>query len=147
MPIAPQTIQVSGAGVDLSPRFLANNTVVASPATAEEKVVAQLGPFTGALAVGSGAFIIAQCAYHVGTSGTAAQYRIRTGTTAGAGTVVFDSGVSTAGVTAAAFVVENMTAFDSSPTLPGQSYCLTVAVSAASAASTVSAVSIAAFVI
>jgi len=147
MPVAPQTIQVSGAGVDLSPRFLANNTVVASPATAAEVVVATLGPFTGALAVGSGVFILGQVALHVGTSGTSVQYRVRQGTTAGSGTVVFDSGACTSGVTATAFLVENITAFDSSPTLPGQSYCLTVTVGAASAASTASAVSIAGFVI
>jgi len=142
MPVAPQTIQVSGAGIDLSPRVLANNTVVASPATALETVVATLGPFTGALAVTSGVFIVAQAALKVGTSGTTVQYRIRQGTTAGSGTVVFDSGATNAGVTAANLAVENITAFDTSPVLPGQSYCLTVQVASASAASTVSAVNI-----
>src|SRR5690242_9580208 len=108
MPVAPQTIQVSGAGVDMSPRFLANNTVVASPATAAETVVASLGPFTGALAVGSGVFIMAQVAMTVGTSGTSARYRVRQGTSAGSGTGVFDSGACGAGITATAVLVENI---------------------------------------
>lgn len=147
MPPVPQTIQVSGAGVDLSPRFSANNTVVASPATAAETVVGTLGPFSAPLAVGSGVFIVAQVAFTVGTSGTTTRYRIRQGTTAGSGTVVFDSGATNAGVTAANLVIENMTAFDTSPTLPGQAYCLTLTVGSASAASTVTAVSMAGFVI
>jgi hypothetical protein len=147
MPVAPQTIQVSGAGVDLSPRFLANNTVVASPLTAAEVVVATLGPFTGALAVGSGVFLLAQAAFTVGTSGVSARYRIRQGTTAGSGTVIFDSGVCTAGTTAGNLVVENVLGFDSSPTLPGQSYCLTMAVGSASATSAVSAVAITGLVV
>jgi hypothetical protein len=147
MPVSPQTIQVSGAGVDLSPRFLANNTVVASPATAAETVVASLGPFTGALVVASGVFVFAQVSLTVGTSGTSARYRIRQGTTAGSGTVVYDSGVCGAGITATASLVENIVGFDSSPTLPGQSYCLTVTVGSASATSTASAVAIAAIVI
>ncbi len=147
MPVTPQTIQVSGAGVDFSPRFVANNTVVASPATAGETVVATLGPFRAPLAVGSGVFIMAQAALTVGTSGTTAQYRIRQGTTAGTGTVVFDSGACSAGVTAAALLVENLLGFDASPTLPGQSYCLTVQVASGAATSTVSAVSIAGFCI
>lgn len=142
MPVTPQTIQVSGAGVDMSPRFLANNTVAGSPATAAETVVGTLGPFTGALTVASGVWIAAQVALTVAASGTSARYRIRQGTSAGSGTVIFDSGVCTAGVTAAALLVENVIGFDTSPTLPGQSYCLTVAVGGASATSTASAVSV-----
>ena len=147
MPASPTPIAVSGAGVDLSPRFLANNTIVASPATAAEVVVATLGPFTAPLASGSGVFIMAQVAIKIGTSGTSAQYRIRQGTTAGSGTVVFDSGATGAGITATAVLVENICAFDQSPTFPGQSYCLTVTVGSASAASTASAVCIAGFAI
>jgi hypothetical protein len=146
MPTTPQTIQMSGAGVDLSPRFSANNSVVASPATAVETVVATLGPFTSNVAVGSGVFIIAQAAFTVGTSGTNVRYRIRQGTTT-SGTTVFDSGLVNAGITAAGLAVENITAFDASPVLPGQSYCLTLTVALASATSTVSAVSVAGFVI
>src|SRR6476660_3314293 len=128
MPTTPQTIQMSGAGVDLSPRFSGNNTVVASPATAAETVVATLGPFNSNVAVGSGVFIVAQAALTVGTSGTNVRYRIRQGTTAGSGTTVFDSGLVNAGITAAGLQVENITAFDAAPVLPGQSYCLTLTV-------------------
>lgn len=140
-------IQMSGAAVDLSPRFVQSQSIVASPATAAETVIAQLTGITSAVQQGSGVFLFAQVAYHVGTSGTAAQYRIRQGTTAGSGTVVFDSGASTAGVTAAAFVVENIFGFDTAATLPGQAYCLTLTVASASAASTVSAVNLAALLI
>src|SRR5215469_9758112 len=139
-----QTIQVSGAGVDLSPRFSANNTVVASPATAAETVVATIPAIQSAVVTGSGVLLIAQIAYKVGTSGASAQYRIRQGTTAGAGTVVFDSGVCTAATSATNLVIENMIGFDTSPTLPGQAYCMTLTVGSASAASTVSAASMAA---
>src|SRR6516225_2007593 len=114
-----QTIQVSGARVDLSPRFAANNTVVASPALAAETVVASLPAIGSAVVTGSGVLIMAQIAYTVGTSGVSARYRIRQGTTAGSGTVIFDSGVTTAGVAAAALVIENMIGFDASPTFPG----------------------------
>jgi hypothetical protein len=147
MPSQLQSIQVSGAGVDLSPRFLANNTIVGSPATAAETVVASLGPMTGAVVQGSGVLILAQVAYTVGTSGTQARYRIRQGTTAGAGTVIFDSGLTNAGITAANLVVENIIGFDTAAVFPNQSYCLTVAVSAASAQSTVSACSMAAIAV
>jgi len=57
------------------------------------------------------------------------------------------SGVTTAGITAAGLVVENLFGFDSSPTLPGQAYCLTLTVGSASAASTVSAAAAAAIVV
>lgn len=146
MPSQLQTIQVSGAGVDMSPRFSANNTVVASPATAGETVVATVGPIASAIVAASGVYISAQIAYTVGTSGTAARYRIRQGTTT-AGTVIFDTGPTTAGVTAAALVIDNIFGFDASPTFPGQAYCLTLLVAAASATSTVSAAVMAAQVI
>jgi len=43
--------------------------------------------------------------------------------------------------------VENITGFDASPTLPGQTYCLTMTVGGASATTAVSACSIAGLVI
>ena len=142
-----QTIQVSGAGVDLSPRFAANNTVVGSPALAAETVVCSLPAIGSAVVTGSGVLILAQIAYTVGTSGASARYRVRQGTTAGSGTVVFDSGVTTAGIAAAALVVENLIAFDTSPTFPGQAYCLTLTVGSGAATSTVSAASIACLIV
>lgn len=147
MPSQLQSIQVSGAGVDLSPRFAANNTVVGSPALAAETVVCQLGAIASAVVTASGVLLIAQIAYTVGTSGASARYRIRQGTTAGSGTVVFDSGITTAGVAAAALVIENMVGFDASPTFPGQAYCLTLTVGSGAATSTVSAACIAALIV
>lgn len=87
--------------------------------------------------------IIAQVAYTVAGSGTAVTYRIRTGVTAGAGTVVVTTGATTAGIAAAGLVVENIIGLHTSPaSLSGQQYSLTVAVTGGSGASTVSAVAI-----
>lgn len=142
-----QTIQVSGAGVDLSPRFSANNTVVASPSGTAETVVASITAIGSPVVQGSGVLLMAQAAYTVAGSGVSARYRIRQGTTAGSGTVIFDSGVTTAGIAAAGLVIENIIGFDTAATFPGQSYCLTIAIGSGSGASTVSAVSIAAIII
>lgn len=142
-----QSIQVSGAGVDLSPRFSANNTVVGSPATNAETVVASITAIGSAVVQGSGVLIIGQCAYTVGTSGASARYRIRQGTTAGSGTVIFDSGVTTAGVSAGNLVIENMIGFDTAAVFPGQAYCLTLTVGSGAATSTVSAASIACLIV
>lgn len=136
-----QTIQVSGAGVDLSPRFAANNTVVGSPGAASETVVCSLPAIGSAVVTGSGVLILAQIAFTVGTSGTACTYRIRQGVTAGAGTVIFNSGAITSGIAAGNLVIENLIGFDASPTFPGQAYCLTLQVTAGAATSTVSAAS------
>jgi hypothetical protein len=136
-----QTIQVSGAGVDLSPRAGGNNTVVGSPATNAETVVCSIPAIQSAVVTTSGVLITAQIAYTVGTSGASARYRIRQGVAAGAGTVIFDSGVTTAGITAAGLVIENLFGFDASPTFPGQAYCLTLTIGSGAATSTVSAAS------
>jgi hypothetical protein len=136
-----QTIQVSGAGVDLSPRAGGNNTVVGSPALAAETVVCSIPAIQSAVVATAGVFISSQIAFTVGTSGASARYRIRQGVAAGAGTVIFDSGVTTAGITAAGLVVENLFGFDASPVFPGQAYCLTLTVGSGAAVSTVSAAS------
>lgn len=139
MPSQLQTIQVSGAGVDLGPRMGGNNTVVGSPAAAAETVVASIPAISDAVVTSKGVFLNFCVAYTVGTNGTAVTYRIRQGTTAGAGTVVYTSGAITSGIAAANLVVESINGFDASPTFPGQAYCLTLTVTAGSAASTVSA--------
>ena len=141
MPSQLQTIQVSGAGVDFGPRMGGNNTVVASPATSAETVVASIPAITDAIVVTKGVFMNFVVAYTVGTSGTAVTYRIRQGTTAGSGTVVFTSGATTGGIAAANLVVESINGFDASPTFPGQAYCLTLTVTGGAATSTVSAAS------
>src|SRR5215469_7409104 len=123
-----QPISVNGIGVDLSGRFSANTTVVASPATNAETVVASITAISSPVVVASGVLIFAQAAYTVGTSGTAVTYRIRQGTTAGSGTVLTTTGATTAGVSAGNLVVENVFALDTASTFPGQSYCFTIQV-------------------
>jgi hypothetical protein len=135
-----QTIQVSGAGVDLSPRIGGNTTIVASPSGTAETVVGSIPAISSAVVAATGVLVLAQVAYTVAGSGTAVTYRIRQGVTAGAGTVLTTSGATTAGIAAAGLVVENIFALDTSPTFPGQAYCLTVAVTGGSGASTVSAI-------
>jgi len=116
-----------------------NNTVVGSPAAASETVVASIPAINDSIAVSKGVFLNFCIAYTIGTSGTAVRYRVRQGVVAGSGTVLFDSGAITSGVTAALLVVESINGFDASPTFPGQAYCLTLTVTAGAAASTVSA--------
>lgn len=135
----PVPIQQAADSIDLSPRFFASTAVTGSPAAAAETVVATLTP-TGDIAVTLGVFVMAAVAFTVGTSGTAVRYRIRR--TGVAGTVVFDSGATTAGVTAGNLVNENVQGFDNGPTMPGQVYVLTLQVTAGAAASTVSAANI-----
>lgn len=139
MPSLLGTIQVSGAGVDLGPRMGGNNTVVGSPAAAAETVVASVPAIADAVVTSKGVFLNFCVSYTVGTSGTAVTYRIRQGTTAGSGTVVYTSGAITSGITAANLVVESINGFDTAPTFPGQAYCLTLQVTGGAAASTVSA--------
>src|SRR5215469_16948845 len=117
-----QQIALSGAVVDLSPRFAANQTVVGSPATNGATSVATIPAIGSAVQQGSGVLIIAQVAYTVGTSGTAATYKIRQGTTAGSGTTIFSTGAITSGIAAGNLVIENIFGLDTSPTLPGQAY-------------------------
>jgi hypothetical protein len=138
---------VSGAGVDLSPRFAANNTVVGSPALAAETVVCSLPAIQSAVVTASGVLILAQIAWTVGTSGVSARYRIRQGVTGGAGTVLFDSGITNAGVAATNLVIENMIAFDASPTFPGQGYHMSLTVGSGAAVSTVSAASMSCLIV
>jgi hypothetical protein len=134
-----QTIQVSGAGVDLGPRMGGNNTVVGSPATNAETVVCSVPAISDAVVNSKGVWLNFCVSYTVGTSGTAVQYRVRQGVVAGAGTVVYNSGAITSGITAANLVVESINGFDASPTFPGQAYCLTMTVTGGAATSTVSA--------
>jgi len=134
-----QPISVNGAGVDLSARMGGNSTVVASPATNAATVVASIPAIQSAVVAASGVIIFAQVAYTVGTSGTAATYKIRQGTTAGAGSTIFNSGAITSGIAAGNLVVENVFGFDTSPTFPGQAYCLELTITGGAATSTVSA--------
>lgn len=135
----PVPIQQAADSIDLGPRFFFTATVAGSPAAAAETIVATLTP-TGDIAVTKGVFLFGALAFTVGTAGVSARYRIRQ--TNAAGTVVFDSGATTAGIAAANVVAADVQGVDTAPTMPGQVYVLTLTVGSASAASTVSAASL-----
>lgn len=139
----PDVLNVDATHIDFSHRAAQTSTVVGSPATNAETVVCSTPAFPAGYqpAVTLGVFIWFQVAYTVGTSGASAQYRIRQGVTAGSGTIVFNSGATTAGIAATNLVLENIIGFDTAPgTLPGQQYSLTLTIGSGAAASTVSAV-------
>lgn len=138
----PQRYESSG--FDLHNRFLASTTVVASPSAAAETIIAQV-TVAEPEAVISGVMLDGWAAFTVGTSGTAVNLRIRR--TNVSGTIIAATGALTGGVAAGNLLAQDLAAFDASPTLPGQVYCLTMQVTAGAAASTVSAVRLAAIVV
>lgn len=142
MPAVP--IKSDAAALDLSARVPVSTTVVASPAAAVETIIGQIA-LTGDVAVQRSVIVRGFAAFTVGTSGTAARLRIRR--TNVAGTVVGDSGALTGGIAAAAVVAENVVGVDAAPSNTGQVYVLTLQVTAAAAASTVSAVELDAIVV
>ena len=139
----PYPIRTGAQGLDLSSRVLSSSTVVGSPALAAETVVCSVTGIDGNLPVMAGVFLSGVVSFTVGTSGTAIRVRIRTGTTAGSGTVIADTGAVTGGVAAAGLISQDIQGFDTAATNgapPGStSYCLTLQVTAGAAASTVSA--------
>ena len=133
----PVPIGESSAGVDFSQRAAATTTVVASPALAAETIIASLTLNTDE-AIVSGVMLRGFAAFTVGTSGTATTLRIRQ--TNVSGTVVATTGALTGGVAAGNLVADTILGFDTSPAKTGQTYVLTLQVTAGAAASTVSAV-------
>ena len=142
MPAVP--IGESAASFDLQPRVPVSTTVVASPAAAAETIIAQIA-LTGDVAVLRSVIVRGFAAFTVGTNGTAVTLRIRKDNVSG--TIVGNSGALTGGIAAANLVVENVVGVDASPSNTGQVYCLTLQVTAGSAASTVSAVELDALVV
>jgi len=138
-------IRITSSGVDLSDRFAASTTVVASPAAAAETIIASL-TLAGNLSVKTGVLLTGWAAYTVGTSGTAVQLRLRQ--TQVAGTLVAATGALTGSQHGAAILtVDDIQGLDASPVFPGQVYVLTMQVTAGAAISTVSAVFLSAFAI
>lgn len=135
---------------DQSPRFYTTSTVVASPAGASETVIASITGIDGGLGVATGVWLSGDASFTVGTSGTAVRLRIRTGVTAGAGTVVSDTGALTGGVAAGNLLSQDIqgtdTAASGGTAVASTSYCLTLTVTAGAAASTVSQVNLVALV-
>ena len=132
-------------GIDLSGRFFVTTAVVASPAAAGETIIASLTVSANA-ALTSGVWLAGWAAYTVGTNGTAVQLRLRQ--TNVAGTVVGNTGALTGSQHGAAILsADDVNGFDAAAVLPGQTYVLTMQVTAGSAVSTVSGVFLSATVI
>ena len=141
-----QPISVNGMAVDLSSRVKQTSTIIGSPAAASETVVATTPAFDSSIAIMAGCLVIAELAYTIGTNGVSCRVRIRQGTST-AGTVVYDSGVTTGGHnTATQLVADSAGAFDTAAAA-GQQYTLTLTIGSGSAASTVSIVSLTAIAI
>lgn len=136
----PVPIQESAANLDLSPRVFSTATVVGSPADATETIVASV-TCTGDIAVVSGIVVMAFAAFTIGTNGVSANLKIRR--TNASGTTVVATGVVNEGGSAATQLgFRYAQGFDTGPTMPGQVYVATLTVGSATAASTVSAVSL-----
>lgn len=134
-------ITESARALDLSARLVDSTVVVASPALAAETIIAQV-QVPGGLTYAAGVRLSGWAAFTVGTSGTTVRLRIRHATVAG--TIVADSGACN---DAAGVVDErNVHGFDAAPG-DGQLYVLTMQVANGAAASTVSAVELAAIAV
>ena len=140
MPV--ETVKSSGKTTDLSSRVVASSAIVGSPALAAETIVCQVTGIGVDVPVMSGVFLSGDVSFTVGTSGTAIRVRIRTGTVAGAGTVIADTGAITGGVSATNLLSQDVQGFDTAASggaAPGTtSYHLSLQVTAGAAASTVS---------
>lgn len=133
---------MSAEGIDLSPRFFYTEAITASPALAAEVVVATLNIADDLTAV-EGVYLSAWASLTVGTAGVSIVTRIRRDSLTG--TVIKASGATTA--VAAQLVDRAIAGVDESPTFPNEVYVLTMQVASASAESTLSAVTLAAWVI
>lgn len=132
----PEPIRQSAIALDLSPRVVTTSAVTGSPAAAAETIVGTLPAITANVTAALAVIINFTVAWTVGTSGTAATFRIRQ--TGLAGTVIFNSGAIT--VTAATLRCDDVMGFDTASVIPGQVYVCTLIVTAGAAISTVSAV-------
>jgi len=130
-------IAISGNAIDLSSRVIVRTVVAGSPATNEEHVIATTFAVDAAAALAKTTVILAWAAFTVGTSGTAARLRVRQ--TDVNGSVVADSGATTAGVSATALMTLDCAGADASPATPAI-WCMTLQITGGAAVSTVSAV-------
>lgn len=133
---------LSAAGVDLSPRVQRTATVVASPAAATETIIASL-TISGNLATGLGVVLFGWCAFTAGTNAVGGQVKLRK--TDASGSTLVDSGAVT--VVATKLYAPSVVAVDTSPSLPGQVYVMTLTMASGSAESTVSAVQLHALIV
>lgn len=138
----PEAIRLSGIGVATGDRLFRTATVAASPADATETVIASLA-IGEDIAIGKGILVSGFAAFTVGTNGTNSNLRIRR--TSVAGTILKATGALT--TAAAALFAPSIVVLDTGGALPNQTYVLTLTVTAATAASTVSAVELIAEVV
>ena len=151
MASSSDNITRSSKGLDFSQRFATSSTVVGSPATNAETVVCSVTGIPTDTPVMSGVFLSGDASFTVGTSGTAVRLRIRTGTTAGSGTVIADTGALTGGVSAGNLLSQDIQGTDTASTggvaAASGSYCLTLTITGGAATSTVSQTNLVAFVL
>jgi len=138
----PEPIQVSGANVDLSPRYFYTEAITGSPAAATETIVATLA-VRGDISVMEGVRLSGYVAFTAGTDGVSAVVRIRQ--TDASGTIIKASGA--VNVTAAQLYDRAIVGVDEAAALPNQVYVMTLTVASGSAASTVSSVLLDALVV
>lgn len=136
-----EPITTTAVGLDLSSRVVASTAVVASPADATETIIASVTLPKG-LTIVAGVALVCQAAFTVGTNGVSALLRVKQTNTSGA--VKATSGAITE--TAANLDSSTIVGFDTAPA-DGQVYKATLTLASASAASTVSAVTLVAIVV
>lgn len=134
----PRVIEYEAANIDFQTRIAHSAVVVASPAAAAETIIASI-TIPGDIFVTTGVYLVGFAAFTVGTNGTAANLRIRR--TDASGTVVVTTGATTGGIAATNLVDMSVAGLNASPAA-AQVYVMTLTVTAGSAASTVSAVSL-----
>jgi hypothetical protein len=140
----PVPIRITAQEIDLSSRIVDTVAITGSPATNEEAIVATLVlPSFGDAAVTQKIYLSGWVALTIGTSGTAMTVRLRQ--TNAAGALVKSSGALTGGITAANLVAQDIDGSDATPGVG--TYVMTVQITGGAAASTVSSVSLRAFVV
>lgn len=143
MPNIP--IRINAQEVDWSARLVDTTTVQNSPiAAAAETIIATVTvPDFGSVAIQSKVYLDGWAALTVGGSGTALTLRIRQ--TNGSGTVVATTGALTGGIAAAALVAQDVAGSDATPGVG--TYVLTCQITAGATNTTISAVSLRAFIV
>lgn len=129
-----ETINRSGAGIDLTPRFVRSSTVAASPAAGSETTICSL-TIPSNCVQGLGIELVGWAAYTIGTNGVSVNLKIRQTGTSGATIAATGLITSTAANLDSRFVM----GLDTAGVIPGQVYVLTMLVTSGSAPSTVSA--------
>ncbi len=143
MPFEP--IHLNAQGIDLSSRIFDSTTVQNSPiAAAAETIVATLAvPNFGNTTIVSKVYLDGWAALTVGTSGTAVTLRVRQ--TNASGTVVASTGALTGGIAAGNLIAQDVAGSDATPGVG--TYVLTCQVTSGAGNTTISAVSLRAFIV